>query len=136
MLRRDGVDRRVAEGLAVAEGSVRLDPDALLRQVVQRLSPIQEGVELDLVHGRDDRRVLEELFDVFYSVVRHADGLHQALLLAFLELQVCGDVLPRHGPVDQVQIEILRAQVPQRPLDLSPDGGRPVIYRIRPALRG
>jgi hypothetical protein len=41
-------------------------------------------VELDLVHGRHDLRVGQELLELLHGEVAHADRLGQALLLELL----------------------------------------------------
>ena len=48
------------------------------------------------------------------GVVRDADRPDLARFLRLLELEVGVDVLPRHGPVDEVEIEVVRPEVAWR----------------------
>mmetsp|Transcript_37823 Transcript_37823/g.85108 ORF Transcript_37823/g.85108 Transcript_37823/m.85108 type:complete len:397 (+) Transcript_37823:93-1283(+) len=117
----DPGEGRVVHGLAVAERPVRLQHHALAPEVVDGVLPVEEGVDLDLVHDRPVRdAALDELLVVLDGVVRHADVPHLPLGLEPFQSLVGLDVLPRHRPVDQVQVDVVRPEVGQGPLELGP----------------
>ena len=58
--------------------------DTLGGAEVEELGLEEVRVELDLVHGRNDLRVGQELLELLHGEVAHADRLGQALLLELL----------------------------------------------------
>lgn len=136
-----------------AERAVGLEEDAAL--VAPRLELVLrvERVELDLVDGRDDRPRLLELLEVRDAPVRDANRLDLARLeqrlharprLAHVPVAVDGARAVRvdgeerrrlvrdepHGPVDEVQVEVVDAERGERLVEALLDL---VVVRVPPA---
>ena len=58
------------------------------------------------------------LLVVFHGVIRHAERADLARGLGLLQLEVGLHVLARHRPVDGIQVEVVGAQLLERPLKL------------------
>lgn len=121
-----------------AEGTVRFDDDAVFLAQVDDLFLREERVVFDLVDGGDDAAVGEELFEVFGAVVADAyrldfarrqqllhgvPGLHvrvrpdhvaRAVVGKHGELFVVAVRVVSHGPVDEVEVEVVDAEVAER----------------------
>ena len=105
----------MVHGLPVPEGSVGLQHDALGSEVVDGVLAVEEGVDFDLIHGGPRRYPgVEELLVIFHGVVRQPDVTYLPLPLQFLQSFVSLDVLSRHRPVYQVEIDVVRAEIGER----------------------
>lgn len=116
MLLGDGDDRRdLQQALARAERGPCLGGDALLPVVLADRVLLEVRVQLDLVDGRDDGRRLDQLLQVLRVEVGDTDGLDPAVRVELLEGLVRVDVLVprRQRPVDQVQVEVVQAELLQ-----------------------
>ena len=80
---------------------------------------LEVEVELDLVHGRDDVRLVEEPLQVRHLEVGDPDGVDPPVRVELLERApgVHVAVLRGLGPVDQVEVDVVQAQPPQARLE-------------------
>lgn len=73
---------------SAAQGAVCGDENALLFAEVDDVLLRQQRMVFDLVDGRDDADLREELFEISLGVVGHADGLDFATLQQLFEILV------------------------------------------------
>lgn len=130
MLLGDGDDRRdLQQALARAERGPGLGGDALLRVVLAGGVLLEVRVQLDLVDGRDDGRRLDQLLQVLRVEVGDTDGLDPAVRVELLEGLVRVDVLApgRQRPVDQIQVEVVQAELLQGRVERAERGVVPLV---------
>jgi len=72
---------------------------------------IQKGVYFDLIDGGFGTAVLSEFLVVFDGVVTNANVADFSLGLEFFEGFVGGDVVVGDGPVDEVEIDVVCAEI-------------------------
>ncbi len=128
----DRLDFRLLQHLAVAQRHVRGDVDALAAREIHHRPVLQVGVQFDLVRG-DRLRAHggHGLAHEWHREVRHADAPCKPAGLCIGErLQAFGQRrgAAGRGPVDQRQIDVVRAQLFQALLQAGnePAGGEVV----------
>mmetsp|Transcript_46074 Transcript_46074/g.112236 ORF Transcript_46074/g.112236 Transcript_46074/m.112236 type:complete len:291 (-) Transcript_46074:283-1155(-) len=126
----------VCESLSITQGTVRLDRDALLLEKVDGVLAVKKGVHLDLVDRRLDGSLLHQLLVVLNSVVAHADTLDLPLSLELLQRLVRLHVLGGHGPMHEIQIQIVCLQVCECAEHLRTHCLLALIDLVRPYLGG
>ena len=130
-----GLDCRVVEYVALAFGEGRpcLVLYALLPHEGVCLPLLEEGVGLNLVHGRLHLVVQEEVLQAFVREARHADGAYAALLVQAFGGAPCGVVVAVRL-VQQVQVQVVEAELFHRQVE----GAQRVVILIvlNPQLGG
>lgn len=106
---------------------LRRNSDALLAVEVQQGSVLKIRVELNLVDGRRDFGRLQHHLEVLLPVVAHADAARPATLLDGLhlrplDLQLLGLAIGKEGLMDQVQVDVVQAQLLERGREGDLDG--------------
>src|SRR5438552_4773068 len=111
VLRDDLSDDRMVESVSTREGAVRLQLNAFALAELEQRPLVQEGMKLDLVHGGWDGRRGEQFLQVANRVVADPDRAGESLVADLL--QRLPGFLPqaRHGPVDQVQVDVVEAEL-------------------------
>ncbi len=126
----DGHDRRdLQQALALAERRPGLGGDALLRVVLTGGVLLQVRVQLDLVDRRDDRRLADQPLQVLGKEVGDTDGPDPAVGVQLLERLVRVDVRApgRQRPVDQVEVDVVQAELLQRRVEGAQRGVVPLV---------
>src|SRR5437899_10678927 len=101
---------RMIESMTAGEGAVRFQLNLLADAESEQLLLIQEGVELDLVHGGRSRCRPERFLQVSDPVVAHPDPPRESLVRA-LQGRLPRLLAPsRHRPVDAVHIALVEAE--------------------------
>ena len=115
MRRRRIRDRRRAEQvvLALAQRTPGLDADAVLIGPGHHIPLLVRRVQLDLVHGRHDTGLLHRALQMRHQEVRDADAAGEPGLTQLDQLRerVHVVVLGGGGPVHQVQVDLLQAEL-------------------------
>ena len=91
-------------------------------------------MELDLVHRRHDVGLGHQPLEVVDPEVRDADRAGAAVFLELLERAPGGDVIAvvqRRRPVDQEQVDVVEAELLERPLEGAARVVRAVIAVVQ-----
>src|SRR5947209_8505893 len=109
--RRDLGNDRMIESMTAREGAVCFELDLLAHAEFEQGLLIEERMELDLVHGGWSRRRAEQFLQVSDRVVAHPDRPRESLVTD-LEERLPGLLSQTgHGPVDEVQIDVVEAEL-------------------------
>src|SRR2546426_1606009 len=100
---------RMIESMTAGEGAVRFQLNLLADAESEQLLLIQEGVELDLVHGGRGRRRPEEFLQRLGRGVSHPPRPRQSLATDLLELPPRLLSYTPPGPVVVVEIDVVVA---------------------------
>mmetsp|Transcript_45758 Transcript_45758/g.103321 ORF Transcript_45758/g.103321 Transcript_45758/m.103321 type:complete len:303 (-) Transcript_45758:260-1168(-) len=138
VFRRNRNHRRVVERFPVTQRAVGLDNHPVLLEKGQGVSSVQERVDLDLVDGRGhyDPGVGHELLVILDGIIGKAKRFNEPFLMQTLKGDVCVDVLPRHGPVNAIEVQEVAVEVLYRLEDLGTNCCLPLENRRRPYLGG
>src|SRR5256885_8441577 len=101
---------RMIESMTAGEGAVRFQLNLLADAESEQLLLIQEGVELDLVHGGRGRGRPGEFLPVSGRVVAHPPPPRESLLTGLQERLPRLLSQSRHGPGDEGQIDVVEAE--------------------------
>src|SRR5215218_1342073 len=120
VLTRDGAEDWVGEEvvLALVKRSPRLDLHPPLAHEVLFDLPLVEGVRLDLVDGRNDLVVLDQVYEAVRVEVGDADRPDAPLAVERLH-GAPGAVVVPEGLVDEVQVEVVDAESLQGGLECA-----------------
>lgn len=132
----DRGDRLVLEQRALGQRAPYLGRDAVPGVEVARFALLEGGTQLDLVEDRDHPGLVQRAPEVGGPEVGHADGAGPA---------VCQQLLPRTpgvevavagggGPVDEVQVHVVEAELRQSGVERGE--GRVVSLVVVPQLGG
>ena len=105
-----------AVGVDAADRRPGLGCDAALRHQAAQLRLAEVGVHLDLVDGRDDVDLAEQVLQVILHEVCDADCARAAGGQHLLDRLVCADgvvELARHRVVQQEEVDVVDAEPPQ-----------------------
>ena len=126
--RRPGVRRghrlhdRVMQAPAAGQRAVGLDGDAVSPAEVDQRGLGEERVQLELVDHRRHVRRRQQLAQVRLHVVADADRACPALGVDRLQRAPAPRPSFEHGPVDEVQVDVLEADGGEAPLERPPCG--------------
>src|SRR3989449_10223924 len=120
-------DDAVRQAASPGEGPVCLELNFPFAAELEQLLLIQEGMELDLVHGRCDRPRRKHFRQMADRVVAHADRPSEAFYVELRERLPRLVAKARYRPVDQVQIDVVESQLAATPFERSQRGLVPVI---------
>ena len=98
-------------GLSIPQRSVRLQYHTLLLEEVDCIFSVQKGVDFDLIDGGFGTAFFDEFLVVFDGVVTNANVADFSFLLEEFEGFVGGDVVVGDGPVDEVEIDVVGAEI-------------------------
>src|SRR6266849_1533806 len=131
--RRDLRNDWMIESMTASEGAVCFQLNLLADAEFQQFLLIEEGMELDLVHGGRCRGRAEQFLQVSDRVVAHPDRPGESLVTDLEER------LPRllsqtwHGPVDKVQVNVIETELAAALLERPQPGFVPLV--VVPELR-
>ena len=113
--------RRVGEQAvaALGEGAPRLDPDAEFVHEILVGDALEEGMGLDLVDGRDDLVVVDQVDEPVGEEVRYADRADSPFGVELLHGPP-RSVVVAEGLVDEVQVQRLQAEFVHRTFEGLP----------------
>jgi hypothetical protein len=121
---RDPGEIRVVEHLALRDRRPRLGRDAVLASVRGDLAVLEVGMQLDLVHRRDGVRLGGEPLEMLDLEVRDADRSRAAVGVELLERIPRRDevaaVQRRQRPVDEEEVDVVGAELLERPVECTP----------------
>src|SRR3989441_2278867 len=100
----------MVESMSAREGTVRLQLNPMLHAELEQVLLVQEGMELDLVHGGWNRRCREQVFEVADRVVADADRAGEPLVVDLQQRLPRFVSQARYRPVDEIQIDIIEAE--------------------------
>src|SRR2546422_11058155 len=100
----------MVESMSAREGTVRLQLNPMLHAELEQVLLVQEGMELDLVHGGWNRCCREQLFEVVDRVVTDADRAGEPLVVDLQQRLPRFVSQARYRPVDEIQIDIVEAE--------------------------
>ena len=114
----DGSQHRMGENAVISlrKRAPGFRHNAVLLHEGQRIFLLEEGMQLHLVDCRDDLDGLAQVSQTVWIEVAHADRLQLAFLVGFLHRAVGTDIVA-HRLMNQVEIEVGKAQIVQRGLD-------------------
>src|SRR6478736_3401689 len=103
-------DDRVAERPALPERAPGLGDDVVAGVEAAQRRLLEVEVELDLVHGRDDVRLVEQPLQVRHLEVGDPDGADPPVRVELLERApgVHVAIFRGPGPVDQVEVDVVQ----------------------------
>src|SRR3954454_9800378 len=117
----DPRDHRVVEDVALRDRRPRFGGDAVLPAVGVDLLVGEVGVQLDLIHRRFDVALGREALEVGDLEVRDADRTGPAVRPELLQRLPGGDevavVERRKRPVDEEEVDVVEAEVGERPVE-------------------
>mmetsp|Transcript_32992 Transcript_32992/g.69509 ORF Transcript_32992/g.69509 Transcript_32992/m.69509 type:complete len:235 (-) Transcript_32992:290-994(-) len=121
-------------GLAVPKGSVRLEHHTLGLEVVNGILTVEEGVDFNLIHGRFGTAGVDKFFAILHGVVGYTHIAYFAFLLEGFKCFVGLNVFSGYGPVDQVEIDVIRAEIGKCLVQLSANRLISLLNSRRPNL--
>src|SRR5438093_833024 len=102
---------RMIESMTTGEGAVCFELDLLAHAEFEQLLLIEERMELDLVHGGRSGCCGEQFLQVSDRVVAHPDRPRESLVTDLEERLPRLLSQTRHGPVNQVQVNVVEAEL-------------------------
>src|SRR5207244_12131707 len=98
---------RMIESMTAGQGAVCFELDLLAHAEFERVLLIQEGMELDLVHGGRSRCPAEQFFQVADREVAHPDRPRESLLTVLEERLARALSHTQHGAGDEVTDKVM-----------------------------
>src|SRR3989454_10927870 len=105
------------EATSPRERAIRLQLEAMLLAVSEEFSLVEERMELDLVHRWGNRRGGQKFLQMRDRGVAHAARARQPLLPDLQERLPRFVPQSRHGPMNQVEVDVLQTEFAAAPLE-------------------